>query len=556
MDPSSDKIDQHQLVSYLQNLESRISRIESHLQLNTYSTGNEFKLPPLFSRKISDRAESLEETIGQFWFAKVGIVILSIGIVFLLTFPYKNLPSAAPSLFGYVIVGVLMFLSTYSSRSLPFLSHYIFGGGLLLLYFTTLRLHYFGIERAIENELVEIILLIVVSIIYLVIAYRRKSIYLSSIGITLAAITILISNNSYSVFLFLMILSFFIVHLKIKFNWNPLYNYGIVLVYLTNFLWFISNPVIGNQVGLRILPAINLFAYLLYAAIFSSANLYHQNREEEKFTIILNSLFNCSWSYCFFLLITLLKYKEILPLSHFIASILFLTVSVLFWIKEESKYATFFYSIFGYTALSVAIIAQFNEPDFFVWLSWQSVIVVSTAIWFKSKFIIVANFVMYLIIFFSYLALSGSFGVVSFSFGIVALISARILNWKKDRLDLKTEAMRVSYLASAFFIFPYALYHIVPKNYVSLSWTLVALTYYVMSVILKNKKYRWMALLTFLLTVLYILFVGTTDLDPTYRIVSFVFLGIVLVLISVLYAKKKSKSVLHEEVDSELIDKS
>lgn len=556
MDSSSDKVNQDQLVSYLQNLESRISRIESHLQLDESSSENEFKLPPIFPRKISDQADSLEETIGQFWFAKVGIVILAIGIVFLLTFPYKNLPSAVPSLFGYAIVGALMFLSRYSSKSLPFLSHYIFGGGLLLLYFTTLRLHYFGIERAIESEIVETILLTIASVLYLVIAYRRKSIYLSSIGITLAAITILISNNSYSIFLSLMILSFFIVHLKIKFDWNPLYNFGIALVYLTNFIWFINNPAVGNQVGLRTLPEINLFAYLVYAAIFASASLYHQNKEAEKYTIILNSLFNCFWSYGFFLLITLLKYKEILPLSHFVASIIFLTISVLFWVKEESKYAAFFYSILGYTALSIAIVAQFKEPDYFVWLSWQSIIVVSTAIWFRSKFIIVANFVMYIIIFFSYLALSGSFGVVSLSFGIVALTSARILNWKKDRLDLKTEVMRISYLAAAFFTFPYALYHIVPQNYVSLSWTVVALAYYAMSVILKNKKYRWMALLTFLLTVLHILFVGTTNLDPTYRIVSFIVLGVALVLISVLYARKKSKSVLLTDAGVESSDKS
>ncbi|MCL4548295.1 MAG: hypothetical protein M1495_06980, partial [Bacteroidetes bacterium] len=420
----------------------------------------------------------------------------------------------------------------------------------------TLRLHYFGIERAIESETVETILLTISSVLYLVIAYRRKSIYLSSIGITLAAITILISNNSYSVFLSLMVLSFFIVHLKIKFDWNPLYNFGIALVYLTNFIWFINDPVVGNQVGLRTLPEINLFAYLVYAAIFASASLYHQNKEAEKYTIILNSLFNCFWSYGFFLLITLLKYKEILPLSHFVASIIFLTISVLFWVKEESKYAAFFYSILGYTALSIAIVAQFKEPDYFVWLSWQSIIVVSTAIWFRSKFIIVANFVMYIIIFFSYLALSGSFGVVSLSFGIVALTNARILNWKKDRLDLKTEVMRNSYLAAAFFIFPYALYHIMPQNYVSLSWTFVALSYYVMSVILKNKKYRWMALLTFLLTVLHVLFVGTTDLDPSYRIVSFIFLGIVLVLISALYARKKSKSVLPADAGVESSDKS
>lgn len=556
MESSSDKVNQDQLVSYLQNIEARISRIESHLELNEYSSENEFKLPPIFPRKISDQADSLEDTIGQFWFAKVGIVFLAIGIVFLLTFPYKNLPPAVPSLFGYVIVAALVFLSRYSSKSLPFLSHYLFGGGLLLLYFTTLRLHYFGIERAIESEIIETILLVVVSIIYLVIAYRRQSIYLSSIGITLAAITILISNNAYSVFFSLMLLTFFIVHLKMKFNWNPLYNYGVVLVNVTNFVWFINNPAVGNHVGLRVLPVVNLFAYILYAAIFASASLYHQSKEGDKYTITLNSLFNCVFSYGLFLLITLLEYKEIQPISHFIASIVFLTIAVSFWIKEESKYATFFYSILGYTALSIAIVAQFKEPDYFVWLSWQSILVVSTAIWFRSKFIIVANFVMYLIIFFSYLALSGSFGVVSLSFGIVALTSARILNWKKDRLDLKTEVMRISYLAAAFFTFPYALYHIMPQNYVSLSWTVVALAYYVMSVILKNKKYRWMALLTFLLTVLHVLFVDTTNLDPSYRIVTFIFVGIVLVLISVLYARKKSKSAMQAEVSDESTNES
>lgn len=556
MDSSSDKANLDRLVAYIKVLEARISRIESHLQLGESSSEEDFKLPPIFPHKISDQADSLEETIGQFWFAKVGIVILAIGIVFLLTFPYKNLPPILPSILGYVIVGALIFLSRYSNKSLPFLSHYIFGGGLLLLYFTTLRLHYFGITRAVESELVESVLLVAVSVIYLVIAYRRQSIYLSSIGITLAAITILITNNNYSVFLFLAALSFFIVYLKIKFEWNALYNYGISLVYLTNFVWFINNPVVGNEVGLRVLPVINLFAYLFYAAIFSSANLYHQSKEAEKYTIILNSLLNCFWAYGFFFLITLLKYKDILPLSHFVASVLFLIISVLFWIKEESKYATFFYSILGYTALSVAIVAQFKEPDFFVWLSWQSILVVSTAIWFRSKIIIVANFVMYLVIFFSYLALAGNFGIVSLSFGIVALTSARILNWQKNRLDLKTEAMRISYLVAAFFIFPYSLYHIVPQNYISLSWTVVALAYYAMSVILKNKKYRWMALLTFLLTVLHILFVGTTNLDPTYRIVSFIVLGVALVLISVLYARKKSKPVLQDEVSSESTDKS
>jgi len=169
---------------------------------------------------------------------------------------------------------------------------------------------------------------------------------------------------------------------------------------------------------------------------------------------------------------------------------------------------------------------------------------VATALWFRSKIIIVANFIMYLIIFFTYLVLEEEIGAIALSFGVVALISARILNWQKSRLDLTTDSMRLAYLGSAFIIFPYALYHIVPSDYVGLSWTAVAIGYYVMSIILKNRKYRWMALLTFVLTVVYVLFVGTTNLDPSYRIISFIFLGAVLLVISILYSKRKKGSEL------------
>ncbi|MFA7228849.1 MAG: hypothetical protein WC061_07435, partial [Melioribacteraceae bacterium] len=145
------------------------------------------------------------------------------------------------------------------------------------------------------------------------------------------------------------------------------------------------------------------------------------------------------------------------------------------------------------------------------------------------------------------LFVAGSLGGVTLSFGVVALVTARILNWQRDRLDLKTDVMRLFYLGAAFFIFPFALYHIVPKEFVGLSWTIVALIYYILSVILKNKKYRWMALLTFIMTVIYTLFVGTSDLEPIYRIVSFIVLGLVLLAISIFYGKMKSSTFTNKE---------
>ena len=224
---------------------------------------------------------------------------------------------------------------------------------------------------------------------------------------------------------------------------------------------------------------------------------------------------------------------------HLLASITFLIFATVFWVKEKSRYSTFIYAMLGYFALTVAIIYQVKAPAYFNLLCWQSIIVISTAIWFRSKFIILANFIIYILIFIAYLVMEGKISGISLSFGIVALLSARILNWKKDRLELKTEQMRNAYLLTALVIIPYALFHAMPSGFISVSWIIVAIIYYVLSVVLKSKKYRWMALSTLGLTVGYVFIIGVTNEDPVYKIVSFLALGFVMLIISIIYSKKK-----------------
>jgi hypothetical protein len=185
-------------------------------------------------------------------------------------------------------------------------------------------------------------------------------------------------------------------------------------------------------------------------------------------------------------------------------------------------------------------------PEFFVWLSWQSVIVVSTAVWFRSRFIVVANFIIYLVVFIAYLSSSATVGLISVGFGVVALVSARILNWQKDKLALRTELMRNAYLASALLFLPYALYNSVPPHFVSVSWLILAALYYSAGRVLKSRKYRWMALLTMSLTILYVFIVDLTTVDPVVRIISFLAVGSALLGISMIYSRKRKKDVRRE----------
>jgi hypothetical protein len=261
--------------------------------------------------------------------------------------------------------------------------------------------------------------------------------------------------------------------------------------------------------------------------------------------VILASFLNGGGSYGVFLLHTAVAMPSSMVITHFTASILFLGMAILFWVTEKSRFSTFAYVMLGYLALSVAIIRASQVPELFVWLSVQSLIVVAIAIWFRSRFIVVANFAMYVAVVIGYIVVGGVETGISIVFGIVALASARILKWQQDRLELMTEMMRNAYLASGFAVFPYATYHLVPPEYVGLSWVGIAGLYYLMNLIVRSQKYRWMGHLTLALTVLYMLVIGIARVSPTYRIISFLVLGTVLLVGSLIFtrlrAKRKSK---------------
>jgi hypothetical protein len=141
----------------LARIERRLSVIERRLELGP----DEPQEPPLPATPPEDaehRQEELENRIGENWFPKVGITVLIIGVAFLLTFPLPGVPSVLPSLLGYLIAGAALGLAYRWRSSLPEISGYVQGGALVLLYFTTLRLHFFSTDPITDNT-IEFVLL-------------------------------------------------------------------------------------------------------------------------------------------------------------------------------------------------------------------------------------------------------------------------------------------------------------------------------------------------------------------------------------------------------------
>ena len=80
-----------------------------------------------------------------------------------------------------------------------------------------------------------------------------------------------------------------------------------------------------------------------------------------------------------------------------------------------------------------------------------------------------------------------------------------------------------------------------PGAWVSLAWVGAALLYYLLSAVLRNPKYRWMAHGTLLLTALYLAVVGISRLDPLFRNLSFLVLGAAFLIVSLVFTRLRSR---------------
>jgi hypothetical protein len=415
------------------------------------------------------------------------------------------------------------------------------GSGLILLFVSTLRLHFFSADPFLTNKILLIFLLYLVTGVSLALSLKRESVYLTTLTLIFFYTTALISDFPILIFAALIFGGLGVSYLDKKNNWNVLSIFAILFTYMVHLIWYLNNPVIGKEMMIIQNWNLNLLVIPLYMIIYGAANAKKVSDEVDDFYAIQKTTFNSIAGFGLFIFISLNSNYNIAGLLNFGLSLVLLSLASFHWTKQKSKFSTFLYSMLAYAALSASIILTFSFPDYFIWLCWQSLAVVSTALWFRSKFIVVANFFIYLSIILAYLAGAGETSTSAISFGIVALISARIMNWQKERLELRTENLRIAYLIIAFLIIPIVLYTNLPSQFVGISYIALALIYYMLGKLLNNKRYRLLASGTLILSIVYIFIFGITSSDTTYKIFSFLLVSVALVIISIVYAKVRSK---------------
>ena len=222
-------------------------------------------------------------------------------------------------------------------------------------------------------------------------------------------------------------------------------------------------------------------------------------------------------------------------------TVLSLVYSVILKYKIKRKFSPAFYACVGFVALSIVVYGYVKLPEAYLYLALESLLVVSMALWFKSRLIVVVNTFLYLGILILYLATSHSIDSTNFTLAIVAFATARILNWKKERLTLKTEVLRNTYLLVAFIMVLFGLKNAVAAQYVTLSWTIAAIVYFILSIVLPNIKYRWLAIITIFFSGIRLFLVDLDQMEIGYRVIAFMFFAVISIGLSIYYTKRIKK---------------
>ena len=538
-DPNEQNQNYDYLLGKIQSLEKRLNGIETLLKVEWVEKSGEKDLEPIIKEKLI--VNNTESKIVEYGLAWLGSIVLIFGIIFLMNYTeslgYLFLSRGIAYLATILLIAVAYFLR----NSFPILVYVLNICGVLLLYYITLRLHFFSDQLLIRQKSIGLILVLIIIGLQFLKGVWQKSEFQAGIAVMLCAITAIISDSTYTTLFISILTSIIALLLFYRYAWWRLLIFSLFMVYITQLIWFFSNPVMGHQ--MKIVENHQFSIIFLFAQGIINALSIFISHEKIKSNGALISI--AIWNALFFSFLLLLNtisfYKENYSWIFGAIALFCILYAVLLKIMGSRNFAPATYACFGFMAFSVAVYGFSGIPDVYFLLVLESLLVVTMALWFRSQIIVVANSILFVSLLLIYLTTSPSVNSINFVFALTALVTARILNWKKELLTLKTEVFRNVYLIIVFFMVLFGLSHALPSQYVTLAWTAAAICFFILSVVLHKIKYRWMSILTIIVTGVHLFFIDLSQMEVGYRVIAFLVFAVISLGVSLYYTKQIHK---------------
>lgn len=528
--------DQEILFKRIKSLENRLGKLESLLRVEWKDETEKLKS----SKKLGQgyTTAKAESKVVEYGIAWLGSIVFAFGIVFLMSYT-ENLGYLILSKVVAYLCTLLLFTSSYFLwKSFPILAKILNICSSLLIFYITVRLHFFTEQPLIQLKEVAILLLFILIGVQIYQAIQKKSEFMAAIAIVLCTTTAIISDSTYITFLILTITavgSLILFHYKV---WWRLHISSLFMVYLVHLLWLFNNPIMDHPMRIVELPQYSVLFLIGYAIIYSFSVFVPKEKLASDAALISISIWN---ALCFssLLLLTIPSlYSENYILIFIVIAIFNLLFAVILNLKSTRSFAPATFSCFSFMAISIAVYGYAGFPEVYFLLALQSFLVVSMALWFRSKIVVVANSLLFIFLLLSYLISSESIDITNFTFAFIALATARFLNWQKELLTLKTDVYRNIYLIIAFFMILLGLNNALPSHYVTLAWTATAFGFFALSYLLQNRKYRYLSIATIIITGGHLFFVDLGQMEIGFRVIAFLVFAIISLGVSLYYTKR------------------
>lgn len=532
------------------DLERRLNRLESKQGISATPA------PASYSAKVEPapkKTTTFESDVGLKWFGKIGITALVIGIAFLIKYAFDN---NWINYFGRIALGVVLGTTlTVAGYIVSRKEDYknwgltLTGGGLAVNYFSFYAAYFFEDIRIATgvNQIFTVIMLSVVVLIAIILSLKENSQIIIGEAFFLGYVTAMLGSSLGPLSLIYgLILSIGLAIAVTRKKWSIIGLGGNVATYAVFLFWFTS----GTQSFWYGVVFLSLF-FLTYT--FQGWLLNPDDSDKKSFNLNISLILTNSvlFAACMFVLVRA-HYPEFDGLVAFLLAGIYILG---FWLgkklyREDHKIPCTYLAP-AYIALGIALQIDSKLMTIFWALETLVLFVLSTKFNIKEFRIVgyvVAGVTAFKTIFidswtlekFDILNLLGSTRLISAIVTVACfyIIAYLLKRFNEDRTDeifhniFSWVATGISFLLVALELKQY---------WISIGWSLIALTILTFGFTFKDKQLRLQGIVLFFIAILKVFAFDSQNFEPVYKIISFIVLGIILLATSFAYTKYKDR---------------
>ncbi len=241
--------------------------------------------------------ETLETRIGRDWLNKIGITSLVLGVAFGILYSFQYFGPAMKIASGVAIALGLLGGGVWLERrpTMRWYARGLIGGGWALLYFTTYAMYHIRSVRLIDSPLLDLVLLFIVAAGAVRHSLRYQSETITALALSLGFLTTCFSDISGFTLASSTLLVVGLAWIVVQMRWTRLYRYGVVLAYVTQWLYLEPQIRFSRAVAVHTASAteaqfwLNTGFLTLYWLVYNAVLWFLDERERERRDALLTA---------------------------------------------------------------------------------------------------------------------------------------------------------------------------------------------------------------------------------------------------------------------------